>query len=632
MEKDFDSILDKCLSQIRTGKVDVKSCLNQYPEHAARLRPLLETAALLWQKPQPQPRPEAVSRGEQLMLGRVAEKRSSKALRKGLVRTIGDKIDIGRSGPGGSSFLPPRWRPRWVGVVAGILALFMLSGGVVAASSYSMPGELLYPVKIATEQTRLVLTPSEVGKAKLHITLAGHRMEEIAEMSRRGQAEQVAKLVPMVVRHLEEAKQVIMVIGEGKDAQELKTKLEESAVQQLAGLEGALEQATEDTKPVIAQALETSGESYGTAIEAAITAAPAPLLVGKMGTIQILVTDPPPPRTVDNVTVEVAIIEVHLAGGPDSGWITVVDESRSFDLMELVGGKELDLGDKEVNAGTYTQVRMEITQATVIVGGKEHDAKVPSGKLKFVRPFKVEEDGTTVLLLDFDGQKSVHVTGKGRYMLKPVVKLFVPKQSSPPEAKGKGAEELKFEGIIKDLPDHPWIGIWLIDDQEVEVDADTVIKGTPEVDLIAEVEALVRPDESLLAIEIEVEEAEAEIEFEGTITSLEPLVIAGYTVILDGADIEGELAMGRNAEVEGLLQDEDTVLALKIKVEEGETEIEFEGTITSLEPLVIAGYTVILDGADIEGELAMGRNAEVEGLLQDEDTVLALKIKVEEAE
>ena len=61
-------------------------------------------------------------------------------------------------------------------------------------------------------------------------------------------------------------------------------------------------------------------------------------------------------------------------------------------------------------------------------------------------------------------------------------------------------------------------------------------------------------------------------------------------------------------------------------------EIEFEGTITQLDPLVIAGYTVILDGADIEGELEEGRNAKVEGLLQDDGTVLALEIEVEEAE
>ncbi|MFQ5996768.1 MAG: DUF4382 domain-containing protein, partial [Dehalococcoidales bacterium] len=589
MEKDFDSILDKCLSQVRTGGGDIGSCLSQYPEHADRLRPLLEMATRLWQTSQPQPSPEAVSRGEQLLVERVAEKRSSQTSRQELARATGDRIDRGGGGPGRNPFFPMGWRLRWAGVVAAILVLFMLSGGVVAASNNSMPGEVLYPVKMATEQARLVLTPSEEGKAKLHIAFAERRMEEMAEMSRRGQVEQVAKLAPIVAQHLEEAKQVILAIGESQAAQEMRAKLEESAVQQLAGLEGALQEATEETKPLIAQALETSGESYGAAIEAAIISTPAPLLAGKMGTIKILVTDPPPPQAVDNVTVQVAKIEVHRAGGPDSGWITIVDEPRSFDLMQLVGGKMLDLGGKEVNAGTYTQVRMEITQATVIVGGVEHDAKLPSGRLKFVRPFQVEEDGTTELLLDFDGQKSVHVTGKGRYMLKPVVKLFVPKHASPPEGKGKPegeeAEELEFEGIIKAIAGDNWTmtidnADWTVDVSEAE------IEGEPAVGLEAEVEGTVVGD-TIVASKVEIKEAEGaevegaevegagELEFEGIIR-----VIAGdnWTMTIDNADwtvdvseaeIEGEPAVGLEAEVEGTVVG-DTIVASKVEIKEAE--------------------------------------------------------------
>lgn len=91
MEKEFDSVLDKCLSQIRTGEGDIGSCLSQYPEHATRLRPLLETAARLWQTPQPRPSPEAVSRGEQPLIERVVEKRSSQTSGKGLARATEDK-------------------------------------------------------------------------------------------------------------------------------------------------------------------------------------------------------------------------------------------------------------------------------------------------------------------------------------------------------------------------------------------------------------------------------------------------------------------------------------------------------------------------------------------------------------
>ena len=45
---------------------------------------------------------------------------------------------------------------------------------------------------------------------------------------------------------------------------------------------------------------------------------------------------------------------------------------------------------------------------------------------------------------------------------------------------------------------------------------------------------------------------------------------------------------------------------------------------------MIAGYTVVLDETEIEGELKEGITARVEGLLQEDGSVLALKIEVEE--
>jgi len=507
MGKDFNRILDKCLSQIKAGRVDIDSCLAQHPEYADQLRPLLETAILLWQKPQPQARSEAISRGEQLLSERVLGKRPGKALRKESVKTMNDKIGIGGGPRRRSSFLPPRWRPQWVAVVASVLALFIFSGGIVAASNDSMPGEILYPAKIAAENARLALTPSEEGRARLHIAFAERRMDEIAEMSKRGQTKQVVKLTPALAQHLEEAGQVISDAGESQVTQELKTSLEESADQQLAILEEAFQQSTEDTKPLIAQALEASAESYGLALEAALIGATSPSLLGKVGTIQILVTDPPPPEDIDSVIVEVASIEVHLAGGPDSGWITIIDEPKSFDLMELIGGKEVDLGSTEVNAGTYTQVRMEITQATVIAGGEEHDAAIPSGRLKFVRPFQVEEDGTTSLILDFDGQRSINVTGQGRYMLKPVVTLLVSKQASAPdEIEDEEAEGLEFEGIIEAIDGTTWT--MTVDGETLTIDVSGAeIEGEPAVGLEAEVEGAV-VDDTIVASKVEIREAE----------------------------------------------------------------------------------------------------------------------------
>ena len=425
MGKDFENILDKCMAQIRSGEADVESCLNEYPKHAARLRPLLQTAVLIYQEPQPQSQPEAQSRGERLLRDKVIEKRSNQPAQLGLIDALKNKIGLGKKAPGRSSVASGRWRLRWVAIVMGIVAFISVGYGVVAASSYSMPGDFLYPVKIQAEQFWMRLTPSEEGKGELHIALAERRMREIVEMSKRGNTEQVAKLMPVVRQHLEEVNQVVVTTGETRVSEELKTKLEDSAIQRLTELEAALQDANEETKPVIAQALQTSGESYGTAVEGAIASAPVAVVIGDMGTIQIIVTDPPSPEQIDSAVVQVKTIEAHLAAGSESKWVTLLGEPTSFDLMELIGGKETDLGSQAVDTGTYTQLRMNITGATVTVDGIEHDVFISSGTLKFVRPFKVNGDETTVVILDFDGKSSIHVTGAGKYMLKPVVSLFI---------------------------------------------------------------------------------------------------------------------------------------------------------------------------------------------------------------
>ena len=409
MEKDFEDILEECIARIRSGEADIESCLNEYPKDAEQLRPLLETAILLYQEPQPEPQPEAVSRGEQLLLSRVAE--------KGLSTLQREKLS--------SAVLPLGWRLQWVVRVAVIFAIIALTYGLIAASSHSMPGEPLYSVKIAVEQVSLAATPSEESKGRLHITLAERRMEEITEMSSRGEAEQTAKLAPVLAEHVEKASHVIVTTSDSKAAEELKGELEESAVQKLDALQDVLQESTEEMKPVISAALESSGESYATALEAAVPSVTVPPVAAKMGTIQLVVTDPPSPEAVDSIIVQVAMIEAHLAAGPDSKWVTIIDTPESFDLMQLAGGNEISLGSQEVDTGTYTKLRMDVVEATVIVDGAEHDVVVPSESLKFNRPFKVKDGQTALIVLDFNGKKSIHVTGTGQYMLKPVVSLLV---------------------------------------------------------------------------------------------------------------------------------------------------------------------------------------------------------------
>ena len=147
-----------------------------------------------------------------------------------------------------------------------------------------------------------------------------------------------------------------------------------------------------------------------------------------MGKLVVNVTDPPPPD-MDSVMVEVKNLEVHKAGG---GWTTVAEDEdmEPFDLVSLEDRVEL-LATAIVDAGIYTQIRLDIKSVTIWVKGEDYTAKVPSSKIKLVGSFEVIDDGETEVTLDFIGAESVMVTGNGEYIFRPVVKLLIPQSSKP---------------------------------------------------------------------------------------------------------------------------------------------------------------------------------------------------------
>jgi len=89
------------------------------------------------------------------------------------------------------------------------------------------------------------------------------------------------------------------------------------------------------------------------------------------------------------------------------------------------------LGSANITAGKYTQIRVDVDRVEVVtVDGDNFTAEVPSDKLKIVRPFDIKAGMTTVLILDFDGSKSLIITGKGKALFKPVVKLLIDKEKT----------------------------------------------------------------------------------------------------------------------------------------------------------------------------------------------------------
>jgi len=128
-----------------------------------------------------------------------------------------------------------------------------------------------------------------------------------------------------------------------------------------------------------------------------------------------------PNQTITQTDDEVSVTE---SGETDTaGWITVINETQSVDLLQFVNVSKV-LGQKTLDAGTYTQIHLKIDSGTITVDDIDYPLTVPSGVLKLNRGFVLVPNETRMLTLDFNVEKSVVSTGSDKYMLKPVIAVL----------------------------------------------------------------------------------------------------------------------------------------------------------------------------------------------------------------
>jgi hypothetical protein len=145
------------------------------------------------------------------------------------------------------------------------------------------------------------------------------------------------------------------------------------------------------------------------------------------GTLVLKITDAPPELNITEALVTISYVEVHIASGGNNNstgeWVTVVNESQQFDLIQLENVTDV-LGSQLLNVGIYTQIRLHIAEALVTIDGVQYDLEVPSGNIKLTHQFIIEPDVTTSLILDFDIHESVHKTGNNKYILQPTIRVI----------------------------------------------------------------------------------------------------------------------------------------------------------------------------------------------------------------
>lgn len=163
--------LEMCLKEIEQG-ADVDTVLFRHPELAAELRPILETSAKAKAMAVPAPSEDVMRRNRAKVLQHASELRER------------------RSAPAPRRIWSVPLRRALVAFM--VIALLSVSGtGLVRASSATLPGDNLYPVKRTWERLSLLLTFDPSGREALEFDYENERLRELSELLASGRSAKV---------------------------------------------------------------------------------------------------------------------------------------------------------------------------------------------------------------------------------------------------------------------------------------------------------------------------------------------------------------------------------------------------------------------------------------------------------
>ena len=146
-----------------------------------------------------------------------------------------------------------------------------LGGGVAIAANHSIPGDILYPFKIAVnERAEARLTYGSEAAVELHIATMEERLKEATSLATKGKldAQTVQELTENFNTHARAVTETItglQAVGDTAGAADLATKFQATLTRQTATL---VDVGTKNTAPV-----QTSLASVLASVQAALGAA-----------------------------------------------------------------------------------------------------------------------------------------------------------------------------------------------------------------------------------------------------------------------------------------------------------------------------------------------------------------------
>lgn len=245
----------------------------------------------------------------------------------------------------------------------------------VSASDRSLPGDFLYPIKIATEQTRLAFTSGKIEKLKLKSEFVDRRVDEIKTLATVADPEQPVRLkqaAEVLKRDLNTVKMQLSDVKseatpETADAVKLVDKQSEQIIEDLKLVRN---EAPEEVKGSLAEAEVAAVHTGVTAFEVLLEASNDPDSQWVVSEADIR----------DSINKKVDSISATLTGSADKLRLVSASSTILPNLTQATGtGDNLLLGMTSTTVGQLNAASSTLQEARVLLSENKLDEV--SGKL-----------------------------------------------------------------------------------------------------------------------------------------------------------------------------------------------------------------------------------------------------------
>ena len=265
--KRIEDILAQCIEDVKAGRCSVEDCLSGYPALSKELEPLLRLAINIQQPPDVKPSPAFKVKARVQLMERIHAKQSVTKWPR--LRYTGQMEPI----------LRRRRFSMVTTIIAIVVAISTLGGGTALAAQGSLPGDVLYGVKLGTEKVGLIFA-DEVADAELWLKYADTRLSEIGALDEKGRPEEIGIAVNGYDEAIAMAMAKVDAVGaRGLPVGELSALVAEATQSHLIILDGLADAVPEEAQEAIARAREASINGHENALRALAGENPA----GAMG-------------------------------------------------------------------------------------------------------------------------------------------------------------------------------------------------------------------------------------------------------------------------------------------------------------------------------------------------------------